>query len=476
MIKPPPAVKKFLSLTGLLLGDLAALALSFGLAAPMVRLLLGRSVSLPGDAWQAAVRLGALASVWIAAIAALRLYTRRFSYRDEALRLFKAATTATAVSLAAAFLNPGFEPFPKSVLVVAWLLSFFFLPAGRKIVKRVLARAGLWRKRVLLIGSPAGADAVVRAIRANRILGYELIGVLTDEPAAPGAFGGLPVLGRIADLDIWKARRAFDHIVVHLPTMPGDQLTELLRLWENASEVVHYIPRTGGLIVAGVEAEDIGGVLSLTVRRNLAKPWNILIKTVFEYVLAITMGIALAPVLLLAAAAVKIDSRGPVFFRQIRYGRKGRRIRLFKLRTMHVDAEDRLAGLLAADPRARAEWQEYRKLKGRDPRITRVGRFLRRTSLDELPQLLNVLRGEMSLVGPRPYLIEELRELEAARSILFQVRPGLTGLWQVSGRSLVPFRERLSLDEHYVRNWSFWLDIIILIKTPPVALFGKGAF
>ena len=140
---------------------------------------------------------------------------------------------------------------------------------------------------------------------------------------------------------------------------------------------------------------------------------------------------------------------------------------------MYVDGDEKLAGFFKKNPEAEKEWLEFRKLRSYDPRITRVGGFLRKYSLDELPQLFNVLRGEMSLIGPRPYLVYELEEVASVRSILLRVKPGLTGLWQISGRNLLSFRERLNLDEYYVRNWTFWLDIMILLKTVQVFLTGN---
>jgi lipopolysaccharide/colanic/teichoic acid biosynthesis glycosyltransferase len=171
-----------------------------------------------------------------------------------------------------------------------------------------------------------------------------------------------------------------------------------------------------------------------------------------------------------------MDSRGPVFFIQERYGRKGRAIKVIKFRSMYVDAESRLERYLEKKPEAKEEWAQYKKLRNFDPRVTKVGRVLRKYSLDELPQFLNVLKGDMSLVGPRPYLMEELKRVKSARAFLLLVKPGITGLWQVSGRSLLPFTERLSLDEYYLRNWTFWQDVVILMRTIRVFVSGEGAF
>ena len=186
--------------------------------------------------------------------------------------------------------------------------------------------------------------------------------------------------------------------------------------------------------------------------------------------------ILLVPYFLIMGIVIKLDSKGPVFFRQERYGRRGKMINVIKMRTMHLDADARLSAFLQKNPVAREEWETYRKLKVHDPRVTRIGAFLRKYSLDELPQIANVFKGDMSLVGPRPYLREELEEIKHEKSILFQVKPGITGLWQISGRSHLSFEERLNLDEAYIRNWSLWMDLTILVKTIRTAASGHGAF
>src|SRR5579883_2136990 len=211
--------------------------------------------------------------------------------------------------------------------------------------------------------------------------------------------------------------------------------------------------------------------LLLRIPNNLLKPWNLLMKRAFDVAAGALLGVVAAPVVLLAALAVRLDSPGPAFHVEPRIGRGQKAFPCFKLRTMHADADRRLAAHLARDPGASAEWARYRKLRSYDPRVTRVGRILRRYGIDELPQLLNVLRGEMSLVGPRPYLPGELALVDGDG--MWDVRPGLTGLWQVSGKNALDFRERTRLDRWYVGNWSLWLDLIILVRTLPVLLRGE---
>jgi Undecaprenyl-phosphate galactose phosphotransferase WbaP len=225
-----------------------------------------------------------------------------------------------------------------------------------------------------------------------------------------------------------------------------------------------------------VAIEDLGDVLSLSVARNLAKPWNIAIKRSFELVLAVSLTLLLFPFFLIIVLAIKIDSRGPVFFTQERLASKNRTFKMHKFRSMHIDGDAKLSAYLNYHPDAQVEWQEYRKIKTGDPRVTRVGKVLRKFSLDELPQLINILKGDMNLIGPRPYLPQEKDSMGNTFDLISRVKPGITGLWQVRGRNTLSFRERLLLDEYYIRNWSLWLDIVILLKTLKVLAKREGAY
>ncbi len=473
-------LKKIISLGFLVTSDVAALAVAF-LAAYFLRRdilpLLFSSIlvwpALSGPFLANAYYLLA----WILVFAYEKLYTKRYSHWDETRLLVKSSLMAMILVLAAAVLTQKSLPFSRIILVLMGLFSFFTLPAARFLTKRLLVGLHLWEKRVLIIGSRNGTSEVIKAIRRNRSLGFRIVGCLTDNEAEVGrTTDGVPILGHYDDIEEWKEKIPFEDIVVTFPDIPRARMVELLRRWDGVSETIRYIPRTGDLITAGVELENIGRVLTLAVRKNLHKPWNIFFKNTFEYILAIVSFIVLLPVMVLIAAAIKIDSRGPVLFLQERCGRRNKPIRIIKFRTMFVDSEAHLRDLLARDPQAREEWERFKKIKSGDPRVTRIGRFLRRFSLDELPQLLNVLRGHMSIVGPRPYLREEVESIQPHPVILFEVKPGITGLWQTSGRSELTFQDRIKLDERYVRNWSIWLDLLILAKTVVVAAGGKGAF
>jgi undecaprenyl-phosphate galactose phosphotransferase len=236
------------------------------------------------------------------------------------------------------------------------------------------------------------------------------------------------------------------------------------------------IPRSGDFITEGVNIEVLGDILTLNIKRNLMKPWNILFKTIYEKILTFILFIIFLPLLLIISLIIKLDSPGPVLYIQKRVGKDNKLFNLLKFRSMYLDNESRIEDYLNSHPAVRTEWEKYRKIRGEDPRITRAGKWLRKFSLDELPQLLNVLGGSMNLVGPRPYLPEEVKDKDPFIKSITRVKPGITGLWQVSGRSHVPFNERLNIDEYYIRNWSLWMDVVILFKSIPVFLSHKGAY
>jgi Undecaprenyl-phosphate galactose phosphotransferase WbaP len=219
----------------------------------------------------------------------------------------------------------------------------------------------------------------------------------------------------------------------------------------------------------------IGTHASLEIRNNLRSLRSRFVKRYIDIVAGVLILVAITPLLLLISLAIRIDSPGPVIYRARRVGRQGQRFDCLKFRTMHRDAERKLGALLAAHPELRDEYEATHKLRV-DPRITRVGEILRRTSLDELPQLFNVLRGEMSLVGPRPIVQAEIQKYGEIYRLFTQVRPGMTGYWQVNGRSDTSYDERVEMDNFYITNWTPWLDFVILVQTVRVVFKGKGAY
>lgn len=308
-------------------------------------------------------------------------------------------------------------------------------------------------------------------------MGYEVLGFLDNDSKKIGRkFSGIEVIGPISELEnITNVFQSKD-IMITTPHLPRKELKELLLKCESISESMWLIPRSGDFITEGVEIEVLGDVLTLYIKKNLMKPWNIFIKTVFDRFLTLILVVSLLPIFLIIAIAIKLDSKGPVIFVQKRLGHRKEMFNLWKFRSMYIDCDLKLDEYLSKNQKAKVDWRKYKKLKSDDPRVTRVGKFIRKLSLDELPQLFNVLSGKMSLVGPRPYLIQELEGKESFIIKITKVRPGISGLWQISGRSELPFEERLALDEYYIRNWSLWFDIIILLKSLKVLFSSKGAY
>jgi undecaprenyl-phosphate galactose phosphotransferase len=358
-----------------------------------------------------------------------------------------------------------------------WLTSLAAIPLARRGAKNLLLRLGWWERRALILGAGATGRRMLQRIRSHRLLGHRPVGFLDDDPTMHGQeIDGVLVLGPIDEVTNRVRELGIRDVIIAMPRLAHAELRRMVARIEGSVESIHLVPDVSGLTTAGVETQDLDGALLLQMRWNLARPWSRLIKRSFDIVGAALAGIVLFPLVLMAALFVRFESGGPAFFVQDRLGRKGARFRCYKLRTMYQDADARLEALLRDSPTALLEWERYAKLKTEDPRITRVGGFLRRVSADEWPQLYNVLQGEMSLVGPRPYLPTERPQMGALAQIILKAQPGMTGLWQVSGRNELSFEERLQLDEYYVRNWSVWMDVAVLVRTINSVMRGRGAY
>ena len=360
-------------------------------------------------------------------------------------------------------------------LAFAGILTFASLAMALVLAGRALTRAAFVRmappERVLLIGAGPVSGAFVGKMRAKASLQLEPIGVVTSRRHTAVEVLGLPRLGFLEEvaLPALMAEQHVERVVVADGEVDGETLLEVLRDCKNASVKASLLPATFSVLGPSVEVDDLQGVTVLGINPPVLSRSSRMLKRALDLGGAGMLSVFALPALALAAIAVKADSPGPVFFRQERIGRNGRRFRLVKLRTMVADAEAQRAGLLAQskDP----GWLHLEH----DPRITRVGRLLRLTSLDELPQLWNVLRGDMSLVGPRPLVAEDdLMVDDWARGRL-DLTPGMTGLWQVLGRTSIPFEEMVKLDYLYVTNWSLWGDVRLILRTLPVVLRGSGA-
>jgi exopolysaccharide biosynthesis polyprenyl glycosylphosphotransferase len=339
----------------------------------------------------------------------------------------------------------------------------------RFLVRTTVADRLISRDRALILGTGEVVRTLAGKIASHPEYRVDVIGSLGIERAEEQGPFAAPVLGDFEQLEAVAQRHRITRVMFSTRDLDDPMLEELLQRCRALSLKVSMLPRLADMVGPGLEIDDVEGVAVL----GLNPPWlprsSRAIKRAMDLLIATALLVLFAPVLLIVALAIKLDSAGPVFFKQTRVGRDGQRFRLYKFRTMTFDAEQRRAELLerSTDP----NWLKL----DHDPRITRVGRHLRRLSLDELPQLWNVLRGQMSMVGPRPLIeIEDERVQGWARGRL-DLTPGITGYWQVLGRTRIPFEEMVKLDYLYVMNWSLWEDVRLMLRTLPVVLGGKGA-
>ncbi len=381
------------------------------------------------------------------------------------------AGAAVLLAFASLALPTAFDLSATALLVTA-IASPLLTPLLRAMTKQVLKVLRLWGRPVAILGTGPAAERTAR-----HLLAHPGVGLHPQAVFGPGDGWGLdrlPVTGTLESVWSYLAGSNVRHVIVTAEAAKELEFDEVLRRSGALLKHVQYLPDLGGLPTSSVVAAPLGTSLALEVRNQLASTSNRAFKRVVDLAFATVALVVLAVPLLVIGLIVRLDSPGPALHLSPRVGRGGRTFRCIKFRTMYRDAEERLERLLAEDETRRTEYGRYRKLTP-DPRVTRVGRVLRRLSLDELPQLLNVLRGDMSVVGPRPYLVTEQDDMGPDRDLIFLARPGLTGYWQVTARNDVDFDERQAMEAHYVRNWSFWWDVEIMLRTPRAMLLKRDS-
>jgi Undecaprenyl-phosphate galactose phosphotransferase WbaP len=336
-------------------------------------------------------------------------------------------------------------------------------------------RVDLWGKPVVVFSSGEPGDRVAALLSREWGLGYNPLAVFGSHPGKDRKqYEATPDGQSLENATLLSRRLGIDTVIFAMPHTRREHLARLVHWASFDFRHVTVVPNLDGVANAGVVARDLAGVFGVEIRYNLLDPWVLRVKRAMDLIATALGGILVLPLLLVLCMLVRLESGGPIFYTDRRMGRNGEPFPCLKFRTMVPDAEDVLRRILEADPEARAEYARYHKLR-EDPRVTRVGRFLRKTSLDELPQLWNVLKGEMSLVGPRPYLPRESEDIGVTQSDILRVYPGMTGPWQVSGRSNTSFEERVRMDAHYVRDWSVWLDLVLLARTVKTLASDRSA-
>jgi exopolysaccharide biosynthesis polyprenyl glycosylphosphotransferase len=461
-------------LAGRLLGDVGAVLLGLMAAQGIQQALLALNAS-PRPRWPVGVFNGLAILIWIAVFANAGLYdARRLSNAaDEVKLILQSVATGTMVATFAAFALK--VPTQRSWVLAVWIgcsLAMLATRLGYRAILRALRRSGMLVSRMLIVGAGREGRDLCRVVTRARWLGFQVVGFLDDDrPPGPVAAGLPEVIGPTV-----AVCQAVDCLAVNAVLVAGGSVsTETAeRVYRDLQRVpVDFHLSTGilGVAASRVAVQRFDDVPILGLRRVELTRRQRAVKRCFDLVVAGLLLVALSPVMLACALAVRLTSPGPVLFRQRRFGEDGRVFWMHKFRSMVVDAEDRQPALRAVANEADGPLFKLSE----DPRLTLAGRVLRAWSLDELPQLLDVLRGRMSLVGPRPFVTHEIDLDDPWARTRLQVKPGMTGLWQVSGRHRLPFYDLVRYDLFYVENWSLTLDLFILLRTIPAALRRSGA-
>lgn len=415
--------------------------------------------------------------VWLGLFGLFRLYDRRrlFSGFQEYLQVANACTAGLVAVIVISFLDASLV-ISRGWLLLVWALTLLFVGIERFTLRRLvrqMRRRGMLVSPTLIVGANDEGRALAEHFLADPGAGLQLVGFI-DNATAPGTpvCGPLRVLGGLDELDELVRKHDASEVVIAPTALAREELLDLYRVNGNlVGAAIHFSSGLFEVLTTGVRVHEVGGVPLMTPERVRITGVDAVLKSILDYLGALVGLLVFAPALLIIALLVKLDSPGPVFHQRKVLGQSGRIFHAFKFRTMVEDADQ----LLQNDSELRRQFTNGFKLRV-DPRVTRLGQLLRRTSLDELPQLLNVLRGEMSLVGPRMIAPDEAARYGKWRLNLLTVRPGLTGPWQVRGRSDIPYDERIRLSMDYIRNYSIWRDLEILLRTIPEVLAARGAY
>lgn len=418
-----------------------------------------------------------LIALWLGVFRLFGLYDTKhlFSGVYEYGQIFNACTLSVMMVIFYSFLDPTFVV-ARAWIVLAWLLVSVNVIAGRFIFRRAvqeLRKKGYLMVKAVLVGANAEGEAIAHQLYGNYRTGLNLVGFV-DNKVEKGKeiLPGVPALGNLSAIQNIIKRYGVKELIVSSTALSRTELLELFQTFGVAEDLT--IRLSSGLyemITTGVEVQDVGNVPLMSLNKARLTGNEVVMKRVLDIAGSLGALLLFMPFMVVIALAVAIDSRGPIFHKRRVVGAGGNLFDAFKFRSMYIDGNERLAQY----PELVRELEENQKLKN-DPRVTRVGKFIRRTSLDEIPQLFNVLRGEMSLVGPRMITETERALYGKWRTNLVTVKPGITGLWQVSGRSDISYEGRVSLDMHYIRNYSIWFDIYLLWQTIPAVLKQKGAY
>jgi Undecaprenyl-phosphate galactose phosphotransferase WbaP len=366
-----------------------------------------------------------------------------------------------------------------SSITVSFCFSFFIsiivIMIIRDFMNFLLYKIHLGHIPAVIYGANKMGQRVADHLLGSTRAGYYPVLILDDDAATGEEYRGIPIIhDTMIGPDLVKTYN-IKMAIVAMPNLEQSKMTRMMNFSVSAFRYTVLIPAFFNISNIWMSVRDFDGILGFATSNKLTRKWNLVIKRLIDVSIVSIGGLLLLPFLLIIALLVKLGSSGPVLYCHERLGVNGKVFKAYKFRSMVVDADKQLNDILDKDPHLRREWENGQKLKN-DPRVTKIGKFLRRTSFDEFPQLINILKGEMGLVGPRPVVEAEVEKYGENFKRIFSVKPGLTGLWQISGRSDTDYLERISYDTYYIQSWSVWLDLWIIYRTPMAIIRGRGAY
>jgi undecaprenyl-phosphate galactose phosphotransferase len=375
-----------------------------------------------------------------------KIYTLRYDFWQETYKVLKSLFLAYFIVLAFLTLQRTSLNYSRLFITLYFLFAMLLFPIAKRFIKKIVYKFSFFKKRVFIVGEQSEIDILKKEFKDNWYLGLQ------------------------------PSEKNYDMVIISSKSFELRKLSAKIEKYLDKNDEVYVIPYVKDINFANSNIMEYSNIRynSIQIQNKLLIKRNIWIKNIFDFCIAFIISPIFLIVHAFIALAIKLDSNGSVFFRQERLGKNGKIFLCYKYRTMYENSEDLLNQYLKEHPEEIEYYKEFHKYKN-DPRITKIGKFLRTTSLDELAQIINVFKSEMSLVGPRPYMLNESDKLGANKHFILKVRPGITGLWQVSGRNNLTFKERNELEAWYIKNWSLWADFVIIIKTIKVVLTKVGA-
>ncbi len=393
----------------------------------------------------------------------------------EFRQIFYANAALFATLAVGTFLFREHFNYSRAAFLLSWIFSVPFVLAGRALLRTFLGNSWFWGAPALVMGCGTTGQHVIESLQKNPQLGIRAIAALDNNPELCGYVRGVPVINNLKHTRKLAKSLGVHHLIVAIPSLPVEILQQISRDYGDVFEHITIISDKFGISSLWVSPGNLGLYIGLDVQHQLLRRSSQIKKRVIDISLSLVFGLIALPIIAIIAVLIRLDSPGPVFYRQQRIGRGNRRFTMIKFRSMYSNSHIQLQQMLDQSDELRAEYEIFHKISN-DPRITRIGRFLRKYSIDELPQFWNILKGDMSLIGPRAYGPWEKDDMQGYDDIIFKVVPGLTGLWQVTERndSLSTFSNRMRTDDYYICNWSMFMDAFIIIRTFAVILLGRG--